>query len=67
MKLCDRCFKTDGSVSAAVESVTFGMSHEVIDVCLSCADDIKTFANKKEKDGTKRPGRPAGKAKKQNA
>ena len=64
MKLCDRCFKTDGSVSAAVESVTFGMSHEVIDVCLSCAEEIKAFSQKKEKDGTKRVGRPPRKSKK---
>ena len=63
MKICDRHFKGDGSVVAAVESITFGMSHETIDVCLSCAENIKEFSQRKEKDGVKRPGRPPGKTK----
>jgi len=64
MRICDRHHKSDGSTVAAVETITFGMTHEVLDVCLSCSEEIKAFSQKKEKDGTKRPGRPAGKAKK---
>ena len=67
MKICDRCFKSDGSVVGAVEAVTFGMSHEVVDVCLSCSENIKSFSQKKEPNGSKRIGRPPGKGKVKDA
>ena len=67
MKICDRCFRTDGSVSAAVEQITFGVSHEVLDVCLSCSEEIKILATKKDRNGAKRVGRPVGKTKNKSA
>ena len=56
MRICDRCFHRDGSAVGAVDSITFGNDHEIMDVCESCKTDAKDFIKNPQKRG--KVGRP---------
>ncbi len=57
MKICDRCFSRDGSAVPAVDTLTFGHDHEILDVCESCKVEATDFIKnppKKVGNGRKR-------------
>lgn len=57
MKICDRCFNKSGEATKAVQAMVFEDTDEKIDLCLSCASELKEFAfnpPKEVKRGRKR-------------
>ena len=43
MKLCDRCFKRDGSITPAVDIIIFQIDDVRLDVCQGCKEEVSDF------------------------
>lgn len=43
MKLCDRCFKRDGSITPAVDVLVFQADDVRLDVCQGCKEEVTEF------------------------
>jgi len=71
MKICDRCFRKDGSAVPAVSEINFPMTHESMDLCKTCNEMVRNYIQEPKEmckcDGTKRTGKTSGKAKKKDA
>lgn len=49
LKLCDRCFRRDGSITPAVDVVIFQMEDVRLDVCQGCKEEVNAFVNDPDK------------------
>ena len=47
MKICDRCYESNGDAKPAVEKVDFLRNGSGYDLCQSCAEDMMEFISKK--------------------
>ena len=43
MRICDRCFKLDGSAKMAVDEIILKSEDRRMDVCESCREESITF------------------------
>jgi hypothetical protein len=56
MKICDRCYRTNGSAVAATDKIIFRRDDERLDVCGSCREALHDFVMNPQKK--KKGGRP---------
>jgi len=59
MKLCDRCYKSNGDIVASTDRIEFQHTNEGFDLCLSCSEKVRDFVNGPDGDSV-----VVGKAKK---
>jgi len=53
MRICDRCFKKDGSATVATDSYRRETTDSISDLCTSCADKTSDFINKADPNKVK--------------